>query len=447
MSHEIQAEFSVIGALIIDNDAIDRITDLAPEHFYNADNRLIFTEIQKQILASKRVDVITLFEQLKDKISDCLVQLNQIASSVGSSANISRYAEMIIDRAIKRALINIGREIEEIATSHKQSDECVDLVASKIEKLAQRKTEQAPQRLNDMMGDYVQVIEDRMSGKIKPIATGYADLDVRLGGGLDRGSLIVVAGRPAMGKTAFGLGIARNVAYWGSSLFLSMEMAKEQVCDRNISAIGKLPLAWLRSPKDGTPTERGYWDNVTKAFGEVANLNLFIDDQTGLNLIAIRSKARKLKRQHGLDVIVIDQLSFITGSTSDQQWIAIGEYTRGLLALAKELNVAVVLLCQGNRDCEKRPNKRLIMSDLAGSSSIEQDAATILFLYRDEVYNQDSQDKGVCEVGIGKQRQGATGIVGLAYIGEQTRFEDLARPWESEPAKQMPPRRGMAAGL
>lgn len=447
MTHEIQAEFSVIGALIIDNDAIDRINDLEPSHFYNSDNRAIFSEIRKQITAGKRVDVITIFEQLKDQVSDCLVLLNQISQSVGSSANISRYAEIITDKAIKRALVALGREIEDVVATGQKSGVCVDLVASKIDVLGQRKTAQEPQRLDDMLMNYTQVLEDRMSGKIKPIATGFADLDKKLGGGVDRGSLIIVAGRPAMGKTAFGLGIARNVSYWGSALFLSMEMAKEQVIDRNISAIGKLPLAWLRAPVDNTPIERGYWDNVTKAYGEVEKLNLFIDDQPGLNMLAVRNKARQIKRKNGLDVLVIDQLSFLTGAQSDQNWQAIGEYTRALLQIGKELNIAVVLLAQLNRDCEKRPNKRPQMSDLAQSGSIEQDAATILFLYRDEVYNPDSPDKGICEIIIGKQRQGETGIVGLAYIGEQTRFADLQHGWQASQPKSYTKRSSLADDL
>lgn len=448
MTHEIQAEFSVIGALIIDNDAIDRINDLEPSHFYNSDNRAIFSEIRKQITAGKRVDVITIFEQLKSEITDCLVLLNNIANSVGSSANISRYAEIITDKAIKRALVALGREIEDVVATGQKSGECVDLVASKIDALGQRKTAQEPQRLNDMLGNYVQTVEDRMSGKIKPIATGFTDLDVKLGGGMDRGTLTIVAGRPAMGKTAFGLGIARNVSYWGSALFLSMEMSKVQVCDRNISALGKLPLSWLRMPRDESPSDKQHWNSLTAAFSAAESLNLFIDDQTSLNVLAIRNKARQIKRKHGLDILVIDQLSFIVGANpSSPQWEAIGEHTRGLIQLAKELNIAVVLLCQGNREAEKRPNKRLGMADLAGSSSIEQDAATIMFLYRDEVYNPDSPDKGVCEVGISKQRQGATGMAGLAYIGEQTRFEDLQHGWQASEPKSYQKRSSLADHL
>lgn len=445
LEKEIQAEYSVLGALLIDNDAIDRIADLLPEHFYNHENRQYFEELQKQIIAGKRADVITIFDSLRGKIPDCLQSLNMIANTVGSSANIQRYADIIIDKAIKRALVAIMREGEEVATSFKKSAECVDLVASKLEKLSQRRTEQEPQRLETLLGDYAQTLEDRMSGKIKPIKTGYADLDFKLGGGLERGTLTVVAGRPAMGKTAFGLGVARNVSFDGSALFLSMEMPKEQVCDRNIAALGQIPIQWLRNPSESPPTNN-YWDQMTKAFGQTQEMNLFIDDQTALNMMSIRNKSRKVKRLSGLDLLVIDQLSFIAGATSEKLHEAIGEHTRGLLAIAKEMKIAVILLCQLNRDCEKRPDKRPLMSDLASSGSIEQDADNILFLYRDEVYNADSQDKGVCEVIIGKQRQGSPGFVGLKYFGEQTRFEDLAQGWQPSQPKSAR-RKGLAADL
>lgn len=448
MIHEIQAEFSVIGALLLDNDAIDRIPDLQSDHFYNHENKLFFTEICRQIAAGNRVDVVTVFEALKSKVTDCLQTLHNIANSVGSSANIQRYAEMILDKAVKRSLVAISREVDDIVASGQKSGVCVDLVASKLDALAQRKTASEPKRLNDLLLNYVSVIEDRQAGKIKPIETGFVDLDRKLGGGLERGTVTVVAGRPAMGKTAFGLGLARNMAYENSSLFLSMEMAKEQVIDRNIAALGQIPLSWLRQPSDNLPSDKANWDRLTAAFSKAQDLNLYIDDQTGLNMLAIRNKARQVKRKNGLDCLVIDQLSFITGAQSDKSYEAVGEYTRALLQIAKELNIAVVLLCQLNRDVEKRPNKRPMMSDLALSGSIEQDAATIIFLYRDEVYNVDSPDKGVCEVIIGKQRQGETGVCGLAYFGAETRFDNLARNWEAaQPEKAVRRPRGLAAEL
>ena len=426
------AEQSVIGCVLIDNDSIDRIVDLQQAHFYSREHQAIFGEMRRQISAGKTCDVITVYEALHAQVADCMPYLNACATSVGSSASIHRYADTIIDRALKREIGKVGGEMQELQTSVEPAGDIVDRMASRLETLAHSKTDQEPELLADSLASYVELLQARMDGSIKPIQTGFADLDKQLGGGIDRGTLTVVAGRPAMGKTALGLGLARNVAEWGTSLFLSMEMPKASVNDRNISALGKIPLGWLRMPQDKTVEEKARWENVTHAFKRAQELNLFIDDQTGLSLLKIRSKARTVKRRRSLDVIVIDQLSFITGSESDKLHEAIGEYTRGLLAVAKELNVAVVLLCQLNRDLEKRPNKRPQLSDLALSGSIEQDAENIIFLYRDEIYNLDSRDKGIAEIITAKQRQGQPGIVGLAYIGEQTRFDDLARPWSPD---------------
>lgn len=440
-SEAVHAEQSVIGALLRDNEALYRIADLTAEHFYRHEHKTIFAEICKQIGQGKQCDVISVYEVLQTKISDCLVYLNQILQSVGSSANIGRYAEIVIDRSIKRSVAAIGSEMQDMQNAPEPAEVLVDRAASRLEALAQKKSKQEPQRMADMLGNYVDVIQSRMDGKIKPIQTGFADLDRRLDGGLERGTLTVVAARPGMGKTAMGLCLARNVSTWGTSLFLSMEMSRDQVNDRNIAALGHVPIAWLRRPLDDTPENKLRWDNMTAAFAKAQDLNLYIDDQTALNMVDIRSKARSVKRKQGLDLIVVDQLSFITGGESDKSWEAVGEHTRGLLRLAKELDVAIVLLCQLNRKCEERNNKRPMLSDLAVSGSIEQDAANVLFLYRDEVYNPDSRDKGVCEVITAKQRQGEPGIVGLTYIGNQTRFEDKLgwKPSEYEEAK---PRRG-----
>lgn len=421
----IQSEQSVLCALLLDNDALYRVPDLTAAHFYRADHRDIFAEISRQVIAGKRCDVITLFDVLRTKVDDCLVYLNQIAQSVGSAAGIGRYADIVMDRAIKRSLAALGGEMQEMQGSIEPAGMIVDRMAAKVEALAQKKTKQEPQLMCDMLGNYFNVIQARMEGKIKPIHTGFVDLDRQLDGGLERGTLTVVAARPSMGKTAMGLCIARNVAEWGSSLFLSMEMSRDQVNDRNISAMGGMPISWLRNP--GEHDE--YWDKLTAATAKSQKMNFYIDDQTSLNMLDIRSKARNVKRMSGLDVMVIDQLSFITGGESDKSWEVVGEYTRGLLALGKELNIAIVLLCQLNRKCEERNNKRPMLSDLAVSGSIEQDAANVMFLYRDEIYNSESKDKGICEVIMAKQRQGQPGAIALAYLGHRTLFEDLAYQW------------------
>jgi replicative DNA helicase len=434
----IRAEQAVLGSLLLDNDALDRVGDLESTHFYRQDHRLIFDEIRRQIIAGQRADPMTVFESLNDKVEDCLPYLGKLRASAGSAANILRHAEIISDKAGKRALVALGIEMQELGASHQPAASCVDLMASRLEALGQKKTSNEPVRLSDMLNAYTEVLQQRMDGTIKPISTGHMALDEILDGGLERGTLTVIAGRPGMGKTAMGLGLARNVSHWGSALFASMEMARNQVNDRNVSALGKIPLKWLRKPNENPLN----WNAMTAAFGKTQEMNLFIDDQAGMNMLEIRAKARSVKRRSGLDLVVVDQLSFITGGKSEKSYEAVGEHTRGLVALSKELDCAVVLLCQLNRECEKRPNKRPMAADLAVSGSIEQDAANIIFLYRDEVYDPNTRDKGICEVISVKQRQGEPGTVALNYIGSQTRFEDLQYPWRPQEAELAPKKGG-----
>ncbi len=433
----VRAEQAVLGALLAENHSLDRIAALDASHFYRHDHRLIFDELRRQITAGRNADAVTVFERLKDQVEDCLKYCANMRQSALSGANIRLHAAIVIDRAKKRSLVALGMELQAVAASHEAADQCIDQFAVRLEELGRAQTEQDPELLCDMMAGYAQSIEDRHAGRIKPVGTGFRDLDNLMDGGADRGTLVVAAGRPSMGKTAFGLNIARNVATEGVALFLSMEMPRNQVNDRNIAAIGKIPLWWLKKPgdsQDPASHDARNWAAMAEAFGATKSMRLFIDDQTSLNLLAIRAKARRVKRQAGaLDVLVIDQLSFITGGKGDRFELT-GEYTRGLVALAKELDIVVVLLCQLNRKCEDRPNKRPILSDLAQSGSIEQDAAYVIFLYRDEVYTPDSPDKGIAEAIIAKQRQGRVGVARLGYVGEQTRFEDLDRQYLSHPA-------------
>lgn len=438
----VRAEQAVLGGLLLENDALDRI-DLVAANFYRPDHRLIFEEIVRQVASRRAADPITVFEALGSKVEDCLPYLTRLRASAVSAVNIGRHAEIVSDKARKRALGVLAVEMQELAHSFQPAAVCVDLVASKLEALAQQKTGEEPKLMSETLGEYLGVLQARLNGEIKPVATGHRDLDDRLDGGLERGTLTVVAGRPAMGKTAFGLGIARNVARDGGvALFLSMEMSRTQVTDRNVSAIARVPLGWLRKPGEGR-LDTPHWDAVTHSVAVARDMRLFIDDKTGLNMLEIRAKARSVKRKAGgqLDVVVVDQLSFITGGKAEKEYMVIGEYTRALVALSKELDTAVILLCQLNRDCEKRPNKRPLPSDLGMSGSIEQDAANIMLLYRDEVYNPESKDKGICEVNSAKQRQGQPGTVALAYIGSQTRFEDLQYPWRQHVPEEKPARR------
>lgn len=446
--HSIEAEQSVIGGLLRDNDAIDRIGDLKPEHFYNAEHGRTFREIVRQIGAGKRCDVITVFEGMKGENPPPMTYLNAMAQNTPSSVNVKRYADIVIDRAIKRGLQRVGGDVIAWAASQEDAEQIADRAAAAIEALGQKRTTSDPVLLRDMMTDHATMLERRFNGDadVKPIPTGLADLDAALDGGLERGTLVVVAGRPAMGKTGFGLTVARNTSEDdGVGAFYSMEMTGAQVSDRNVSAMGKLPLSWIKNPTD----DATMWARLTAAYQKATTLNLYIDDQTALNMLQIRAKARQIKRRAGrLDCLVIDQLSFITGAENENRAYELGVYTRGLASLAKELGCVIVLLCQLGRKCEQRPNKRPMVSDLAESGNIEQDAATIIMLYRDEVYNPDSPDKGIAEIIIGKARQGKTGTVAASYIGDQTRFESLARgSWRPmEEREQSAPRRSRGFG-
>lgn len=429
------AEQGILGALLRDNDAIDRIGDLLPTHFYNPDHALIFREIVAQVTEKRRADVITVLTALQGKIANAGSYLSTIAQNTPSAAHIERHAAIVIDKATKRGLLGVAGELSQWVNTSEDAEAMADRAAARIEALVRRVAGSDPVAMRDLLPGHMALMEKRLDKNedVMPLSTGWPDLDRQLGGGLRRKTLTILAARPAMGKTAFGLGIGRNIGERGAALFLSMEMPAEDVMDRNIAGLGKLPLDWVMDPSE----DPAMWSRLTHAYQKADESGMHIDDQTGLNMLKIRAKARMVKRKAGkLDILIVDQLSFITGSEQQNRAYALGEYTRGLIAIGKELDCAVLLLCQLNRDCEKRPDKRPMCSDLADSGSIEQDAATIIFLYRDEVYNPDSQDKGICEVIIGKARQGKTGMVGLAYIGDQTRFESLARPYIPQPAQQ-----------
>lgn len=427
----IEAEQSVLGALLSDPECIDKISFLETAHFYRQDHRNLFDEIRKLAYAGQQFDAIMLFERMtaSKTVGEMTMQyMAQLRFTEPSGARVRNHADIIVEKAKRRQVISLMDEVSAaMYNGATEVKEVVDFMVTRAEALLRTRHMQDPQRMIELMTAYADVIDQRYNGSIRPVSTGLEDLDDKLGGGFDIGTLNIIAGRPGMGKTAMGLGIARHNATIGeTSLFQSMEMERFQVIDRNVSAMAQIPLSWLRKP-DMTGE---HWPGITKAIQQSQDMNLFIDDQTALNMMAIRAKARKVKRSAGsLRALVIDQLSFITGSKLERRTEQVGEYTRGLVALAKELECAVILLCQLNRKCEDRPNKRPIAADLAESGAIEQDADSIVFLYRDEVYNEHSPDKGTAEAIIAKKRQGTPGTARLAYIGEQTRFANLHKGW------------------
>jgi replicative DNA helicase len=436
--HSIEAEQSVIGGLLRDNAAFDRIADMMnPDDFYRYDHRIIFEQIVKMINASRPADVITVFEHLTQmgKAEDVggLAYLNAMAQNTPSAANIRRYAEIVRDRSILRQLITVADEIsgQAFTPQGKEVKQMLDEAESKIFAIAEQGARGAAgwlpvQPLLTQVVERIDELYSRESGsEITGVPTGWIDLD-RMTSGLQPGDMVVVAGRPSMGKTAFSMNIAENVAVEEGLpvAVFSMEMGGVQLAMRMLGSVGQLDQHRLRTGKLNDED----WPRLTHAIQKMNDAQVYIDETPALNTIEMRARARRLSRQCGkLGLIVVDYLQLMQGSTQgDNRASEISEISRSLKGLAKELQCPVIALSQLNRSLEQRPNKRPVMSDLRESGAIEQDADVIIFLYRDEVYNPDSPDKGTAEIIIGKQRNGPIGSVRLTWIGQCTKFGNYA---------------------
>jgi replicative DNA helicase len=438
--HSVEAEQSVLGGLLLEASALDKITDLmTADDFYRQEHRLIFRHIVRLSEQAKPVDVITVAEALEiagelDKIGG-LPYLGGLAQNVPSAANIRRYGEIVRERSIMRKLAEVGTDIASSAYNPTGRDaaQLLDEAESKVFEIAEAgsKGKQGFIAMPPLLSQVVERIETLYArdnpSDITGTATGFTDLD-RMTSGLQPGDLIIVAGRPSMGKTAFSINIAENVAM-DSKLpvaIFSMEMGATQLAMRMLGSVGKLNQHDLRTGR----LQDDDWGRLTQALGKLNDAPIYIDESAALSALDLRARSRRLHRQNnGLGLIVVDYLQLMSsnaGKASENRATEISEISRSLKALAKELHVPVIALSQLNRSLEQRPNKRPVMSDLRESGAIEQDADLILFIYRDEVYNSDSQDKGKAEIIIGKQRNGPIGKIELAFRGEYTRFDNLA---------------------
>jgi len=442
--HSVEAEQSVLGGIFLDTTAWDKIADLISERdFYRFEHRLIFRHIGKLTEHAKPVDVITVAESLEsnaelDKAGG-LPYLGSLAQNVPSAANIRRYAEIVRERAIMRQLAEVGSDISTSAYNPGGRDarQLLDEAECKVFEISEagERGQQGFVPIPPLLTQVVERIETLYSrdgnSDVTGIATGFTDLD-RMTSGLQPGDLVIVAGRPSMGKTAFSINIAEHVALEVNKpvAIFSMEMGGTQLAMRMIGSVGKLNQHTLRTGK----LEDDDWSRMTHALGRLNDAPIFIDETAALNSLELRSRARRLHRQtNGLGLIVIDYIQLMSSTSSkggENRATEISEISRSLKGLAKELQIPVIALSQLNRSLEQRPNKRPIMSDLRESGAIEQDADLILFIYRDEVYNPDSQDKGLAEIIIGKQRNGPIGTIGLTFRGEFTRFENAAHQRE-----------------
>ncbi len=432
--HSIEAEQAVLGGLMLDNNAWDKVADLLiQEDFYRRDHGLIFRAIATLADSNQPCDVVTISEWLNnnDELGNAggLPYLGSLANNTPSAANIKSYAAIVRERSVLRQLIRVGTEITDSAfnTEGRSSIELLDSAEQAVFKIAEQgsRSDKGYKPVSELLANVVDRI-DMLAGldsAITGISTGFDDFDA-MTAGLQESDLIIVAGRPSMGKTTFAMNIAEYAAISGklSVAVFSMEMPGEALVMRMLSSLSRVDQNKVRTGK----LDDDDWASLTSSMSLLSESKLFIDDTPALSPTELRARARRIKREHELDLVVIDylQLMQIAGS-SENRTNEISEISRGLKTLAKELSVPVIALSQLNRSLEQRTDKRPVMSDLRESGAIEQDADVISFIYRDEVYNKDDPDnKGRAEVIIGKQRNGPIGSVPLTFNGMYTRFDN-----------------------
>ncbi|MGD2118258.1 MAG: replicative DNA helicase [Chromatiales bacterium] len=433
--HSIQAEQSVLGGLMLSNSMWDNIADrVVKDDFYRREHQLIFAAIEKLADHQKPFDVVTLSEELEHigSLEDAggLAYVGTLAKDTPSAANITAYADIVREHSVKRQLIKVGTNIADsgFQTEGRNSSELLDNAERQVFEIAEQQSKGKSGFLpvKSLLTKAVDRIETlyQQDEPITGLSTGFSDLD-DMTSGLQKSDLIIVAGRPSMGKTTFAMNLAENVAIQSKMpvAVFSLEMPGEQLVMRMLSSLGRIDQHRVRTGK----LEDDEWPRLTSAVSILAEANLHIDDTASLTPTEIRARSRRLMREHGqLGLIVIDYLQLMQApGAGNNRTEEISMISRSLKALAKELNVPVIALSQLNRNLEQRPNKRPVNSDLRESGSIEQDADIIAFVYRDEVYNPESPDKGMAEIILGKQRNGPIGTVRLTFLGKYTKFENF----------------------
>ena len=437
--HSVEAEQSVLGGLLIDNMAWERAVDQVSEgDFYRYEHREIFNVIAALINGSKPADVITVFEQLQSngKAEACggLAYLNALAQSVPSAANLRRYAEIVRERAILRKLISASDEIATNAFNPqgRQVSQILDEAEGKIFKIGEEGSRNKQgfigvDKLTMQLIDRITELAENGAEEVTGVRTGFFDMD-RMTAGLQKGDLIILAARPSMGKTALAINIAEAVAVNEGLpvLVFSMEMGASQLALRMIGSLGRIDQSGLRTGR----LRDDEWTRLTEAAERLGKAQLYIDESPALNPAEVRARSRRMARQCGtLGLIVVDYLQLMSGtgkSDGENRATEISEISRGLKALAKELQCPVIALSQLNRSVESRTDKRPMMSDLRESGAIEQDADVIMFIYRDDYYNKESKEPGVAEIIIAKQRNGPVGTTKLTFLKPLTKFDNMA---------------------
>jgi replicative DNA helicase len=433
--HSIEAEQSVLGGLMLVGEAWDQVADrLVEEDFYRREHRLIFRAIGQLAGAGQPCDAVTLGEWFERHGETANVggvaYLAELANNTPSAANIAAYADIVRDKSVLRKLIEAGTQIagDGFNPEGRGTPEILEAAEQRVFKIAEAGARGRKQvvPVRQSVKEAVELLAQRYAnrGQLNGLTTGFKDLD-DLTSGMQRQDLVIVAGRPSMGKTAFALNIAEAVAMRAKQpvLVFSMEMSASQLAFRLISSMGRINQKDLRS---GELAEEE-WPRVSQAASLLSESKIFIDDTPALSPGELRSRARRMMREHGLGLVVIDYLQLMqVPGNKENRATEISEISRNLTAMAKELDVPVIALSQLNRALEQRNDKRPVMSDLRESGAIEQDADLILFIYRDEVYNKESNHKGVAEIIIGKQRNGPVDTIKLTFLGQYTKFENYA---------------------
>lgn len=434
--HAIEAEQAVLGGLMLDNHAWDQVADRLTENdFYRLDHRAIYRTMADLVLQSKPLDIITVSESLErgKEIESVggLSYLGSLAKNTPSSANIAAYAEIVRERSVLRQLVEVGGEITECGfdPGGRSAMELLDDAERKVFSIAEREGRgvSGPQAISEVLARTVDRIDTlfHANSALTGISSGFHDFD-KMTSGLQPSDLIIVAGRPSMGKTTFAMNMAEHAAMKdeGAVLIFSMEMPAESLAMRMLASLGRIEQQRIRSGQ----LDDDDWPRMTSAISMMSSKKLLIDDSGALSPFEVRARARRVARAHGgISMIVIDYLQLMrVPGHAEHRAAEISEISRSLKALARELNVPVIVLSQLNRGLEQRPEKRPVMSDLRESGAIEQDADLIVFIYRDEVYHKDSHDKGTAEIIIGKQRNGPIGTVRLTFLGQYSRFENFS---------------------
>ena len=441
--HSLEAEQSVLGGLMIANESWDHVAEQVSEaDFYRADHRLIFAQMARLVERDEPLDAVTLAEALANAgeldRAGGIAYLAELANNTPSAANIRAYAKAVRERSTMRSLINTASQIMDAGFNPegRNSEELLDEAERAIMQIGEERPKTGgPEPVNPLLKKAVDRIDELFNSDsaLTGLSTGYRDLDEKTAG-LQRSDLIIVAGRPSMGKTSFAMNLAEHAALHGQApvVVFSMEMPADSLILRMLSSIGRINQSKIRTGK----LEEADWPKLSAAVSKLKDRPLLIDDTPALSPTEIRSRVRRIAREHdgSIGMIMVDYLQLMRVTGHQEGRVAeISEISRSLKAIAREFDCPVIALSQLNRTLEQRPNKRPVNSDLRESGAIEQDADVILFIYRDEVYNEDSPDKGVAEIIIGKQRNGPIGTVRLAFVGEYTRFENLSMQYsESE---------------